>query len=182
MAAESLLIEALSGLIAELNRRGAEYALAGGWAYSALVEPRATTDIDLLILIDQPSPKTIQELLSSVFGSTVVHPTPMRFQGITIWRAVGIRHEQEVIVDLLLADSEYLRTALARRRTISFGTLRVPILTLEDLVLLKTLAGRLQDLADLEKIEARKEELGIDRQYVDAWKAKLGLGDRKKHG
>jgi predicted nucleotidyltransferase len=99
----------------------------------------------------------------------------MRFRGVSIWRAVGIRHDQEVVVDLLLAESEYLRTALARRQTVSFGGLPLPILTLEDLILLKTLAGRLQDLADLERIQARKEELRVDWTYVTEWKAKLGL-------
>jgi len=43
---------------------------------SALVEPRATTDIDLLMLIEQPSREGIQSLLSPQFDSTVVHPAP----------------------------------------------------------------------------------------------------------
>ena len=178
MASESFLVGALSDLIADFNRRRVEYALAGGWAYSALVEPRATTDIDLLVLIEQPSRETILGLLSPVFGTTMVHPAPMQFRGISIWRSVGMRQEQEVVVDLLLADSAFLRTALGRRRTVMLGTLQVPILTLEDLILLKTLAGRLQDLADLEKIEARKDELQIDWDYVAEWKTKLGLGGR----
>ena len=97
------------------------------------------------------------------------------FQGISIWRCVGIRGDQEVVVDLLLADSAYLRTALTRRRMVAFGSLLVPILTLEDLILLKTLAGRLQDQADLEKIRARQVELHVDWAYVEGWKAKLGL-------
>jgi len=78
-------------------------------------------------------------------------------------------------VDLLLADSAYLRTALARARAIPFGALVVPILTLEDLVILKTLAGRLQDRADLEKIFARQADFPIDWAYVDDWKKTLGL-------
>ena len=142
MAAESFLVQALSTLISDFNRHGLEYALAGGWAFSALVEPRATTDIDLLILIEQPSREGIQSLFSALFDSTVVHPAPMVFRGISIWRTVGIRGDQEVVVDLLLTDSEYLRTALARRRMVLFGTLQVPILTIEDLILLKTLLGR----------------------------------------
>jgi predicted nucleotidyltransferase len=89
---------------------------------------------------------------------------------------VGIRSEQEVIVDLLLANSEYLRTALARARPVSFGAVLVPILTLEDLVILKTLAGRLQDRADLEKIHARQADLDVDWAYVEHWKKMLGLG------
>lgn len=175
MAAESFLVQALSTLITDFNRRGLNYALAGGWAYSALVEPRATTDIDLLMLIEQPSREGIHLLLSSLFDSTVVHPAPMVFHGISIWRSVGIRNDQEVVIDLLLADSDYLKTALARRRMVMFGSTQVPILTLEDLILLKTLAGRLQDQADLEKIRFRQEELRVDWTYVEGWKSKLGL-------
>ncbi len=97
------------------------------------------------------------------------------FQGISIWRTVGIRDDQEVVVDFILADSEYLRTALVRRRLVAFGSLQVPILTVEDLIVLKTLAGRLQDQADLEKIRARQDELGVDWDYVERWKTKLDL-------
>lgn len=178
MAAESFLVQALSTLITEFNRRGLHYALAGGWAYSALVEPRATTDIDLLMLIEQPTREGIQSLLASQFDSTVVHPAPMVFKGISIWRSVGIRGGQDVVVDLLLADSEYLKTALSRRRMVVFGELNVPILAIEDLIVLKTLAGRLQDQADLEKIRARQDELHVDWSYVDGWKIKLDLREK----
>jgi hypothetical protein len=175
MASEPILVQALSDLITDFNSRRVAYALAGGWAYSALVEPRATTDIDLLIFLEQPSREHLQELVSALFDSTVIHPAPIVFQGISIWRIVGIRSDQEVVVDLLLANSEYLRTALARTRPVPFGALLVPILTLEDLVILKTLAGRLQDRADLEKIHARQADLRIDWAYVDHWKKSLGL-------
>ncbi len=178
MASEPILVHALSDLILEFNRRGVAYALAGGWAYSALVEPRATTDIDLLILLEQPSREQVHGLVSPLFDSTVVHPAPMTFQSISIWRIVGVRADQEVIVDLLLADSTYLQTALSRRNVVPFGSLPVPILTLEDLIILKTLAGRLQDRADLEKIRTRQADLSVDWAYVDQWKTALGLADR----
>ncbi|MDH4081693.1 MAG: nucleotidyltransferase [Nitrospira sp.] len=175
MAEESLLAQTLSSLITDFNRRGIQYALAGGWAYSALVEPRATTDIDVLLLLEQPSRDRLQSLLSSLFDSIIVHPAAMVFHGISIWRCVGVVKNQEVVIDLLLADSDYLRTALARRRQILLGDVSVSILSLEDLILLKTLAGRLQDQADLEKISLRQDELHIDWTYVTEWKVKLGL-------
>jgi hypothetical protein len=175
MASESFLIAALSDLISDLNRRGVEYALAGGWAYSALVEPRATTDIALLMLIENPSRETIRDLLSPLFLSFVIHPAPMIFRGVSIWRTVGLRQYMEVIVDLLLADSKFLRHVLARRHTVPFRDLLVPMLMLEDLILLKMLAGRLQDLADLAKIREREVDLHVHWSYVEQWKAKLGL-------
>lgn len=141
MAAESFLAQSLSTLITDFNRRGIEYALAGGWAYSALVEPRATTDIDILLLMEQPSRDQLQSLLSSLFDSTIVHPAAMVFRGISIWRCVGILKNQEVVIDVLLADSEYLRTALARRRQNFLGNVSVPTMTVEDLIVLKTLGA-----------------------------------------
>lgn len=80
-----------------------------------------------------------------------------------------------MVVDVLLANSEFLLEALKRRRLVPFGDLEIPILTLEDLILLKMLAGRLQDQADLERIRARQEELHVDWGYVESWKPKLGL-------
>ncbi|MBA2487636.1 MAG: hypothetical protein H0V35_16365 [Nitrospira sp.] len=52
------------------------------------------------------------------------------------------------------------------------------MLSLEDLIILKMVAGRLQDRADLEKIHARQADLHVDWRYVDYWKMMLGLVDR----
>ena len=175
MAAESDLAGTLVDLLAEFDRTNVVYALAGGWAFSALVEPRATTDIDLLILLDSPSQEVIQSLVAPVFPSAIVHPAPMKLKGISIWRCTGVRNTQEVIVVFLLADSAFLRSALARRQRITLGTQQVATLTLEDLMLMKMVAGRLQDLADLEKIEQKKEHLRIDEPYIAQWKTALGL-------
>jgi len=175
MAAESGLAETLIELLAEFDRKNVSYALAGGWAFSALVEPRATTDIDLLILLDSPSQEVIQSLVAPIFPSAIVHPAPMKLKGVSIWRCTGIRNKQEIIVDFLLADSAFLRSALARRQRITLGTQEVAMLALEDLMLMKMVAGRLQDLADLEKIEQNKERLSIDLSYIEQWKTDLGL-------
>lgn len=95
--------------------------------------------------------------------------------GISMWRTVGMRRQKEIIVDFLLADSEFLRSALARKRQTPLRGEMISVVALEDLMLLKMLAGRLQDLADLEKIAWRKTDLQIDWAYVDQWKAKLGM-------
>lgn len=175
MASESLLAEAVADLLADFNRRNVQYALAGGWAFSALIEPRATTDIDVLILLDRPSSESIHSLLAPIFESLIVHPRPMAMHGISMWRTVGVRRQKEIIVDFLLADSEFLRSALVRRRQTLLRGEMIAVVALEDLMLLKMLAGRLQDLADLEKIESRKTDLQIDWAYIDQWKTALGL-------
>ena len=96
-------------------------------------------------------------------------------KGVSTWRCTGVRNKQEIVVDVLLADSVFLRSALARRQRITLGTQEVATLALEDLMLMKMVAGRLQDLADLEKIEQNKERLRIDLSYIEQWKTDLGL-------
>lgn len=78
----------------------------------------------------------------------------------------------------LLADSDFLKSSLARRRQLSLGSQQVAVLALEDLMLMKMIAGRLQDLADLEKIETRKTEMHIDWSYIEQWRTRLGLDMR----
>lgn len=175
MAPNTGLISALLQIVRHLNQARLQYALAGGWAYSALVEPRATTDIDLLIVLPDISRETIGHLFAPFFDSVVPHGTPMKFKGISIWRVVGIQNEEEVVVDLLLAESEFLQHALSRAQPIDLLGQSVPILTIEDLVVMKEFAGRLQDRADLEKIKQRQAELQIDWNYVCFWKEKLGV-------
>ena len=176
MAGQPDLAHILTELLAEFDRRNVQYALAGGWAFSALVEPRATTDIDILILLDPPSRETIQSLVSSVFTSAIIHPTPMKFKSVSIWRCTGIRDGREIVVDLLLVDSDFLQSALVRKRQVSFGGQIVYVLTLEDLMVMKMIAGRLQDKADLEKIA--QAELQVDQVYIEQWRNKLGLDKR----
>lgn len=174
VAAEPFLIEVLGDVIRSLNRKGADYALAGGLAYGAWVEPRATTDIDVLMLLDNPSPERLADLFAQVFDSLVPHPAPMAFKRLSVWRIVGIRRQREILIDLLLAESVFLKGALARKQTVDFLGVRLPIVSLEDLILLKALGGRLQDLADLERI-TQQPSLQIDWEYVKQWVARLDL-------
>ncbi|MEW6544050.1 MAG: nucleotidyltransferase [Nitrospirota bacterium] len=174
MAPEPFLITTLKEVVRALNEWRTDYALAGGLAYSALVEPRATTDVDVLILLEATNSDQIARLFSGVFDSVVPHQAPMLFKGGSIWRVIGIKDEREVIVDLLLAHSAFHRQALARKRTVDFEGLALPIVTLEDLILLKAMAGRLQDLADIERI-CQRPDLQVDWSYVEVWRDKLGL-------
>ena len=47
------LITRLKNLVAFLNEHEIGYALAGGLAFSALVEPRATMDIHILLTVNE---------------------------------------------------------------------------------------------------------------------------------
>ncbi len=175
MAAESFLVQTLTALIMEFSRRGFNYALAGGWAYSALVEPRATTDIDLLILVKQPSRERIHSMALATVRLDRGAPSAHGLSGAVHLAMRGNSQRSGSRHRSALGGLGVSSTALASRRIVPFDSLQMPILTIEDLIVLKTLAGRLQDQADLETIRARQDELHIDWNYVEEWKARVGL-------
>ena len=150
------------------------YALAGGLAYSALVEPRATLDLDFLILLPNEAIRDFWRRLENHFESLLVHQAPMQFARATIWRAVSFQNGRELILDFLLADSPFHQNALQRALTLDFLGSTLKVVTLEDLVLLKKCANRPQDLADLAKIHAMFQET-LDHAYLAYWAQALHL-------
>lgn len=79
-------------------------------------------------------------------------------------------------VDLLLAKSDYHRTAIQRRISIQFPDLDIDlsVLACEDLILHKLLAERLIDLADAAALLVANQQ-SLDYVYLRAWAEKLHL-------
>lgn len=168
----SFLTDCLGRLADALNECGVNFALAGGLAFSALVEPRATVDIDLLVLGGEADRDSLKSAIEPVFDAIIPHEKPMTFAMAKIWRVVGVKGDRELIVDFLLADSNFHKEALKRKLIIDFHGHKVPIVTLEDLYILKKLAGRPQDLVDIDAIE-RAQAPDVDRDYIDKWLAQF---------
>ena len=174
MGINETLIDHLRNILQVLQRLRINYALAGGLAFSALIEPRATVDIDLLVLFEHTSVHALFHALESAFDALLVHDAPMPFRGITIWRAVGFKHQREIILDLLLAASEFHRQALQRAIALDFMGMEIRVVTCEDLILLKKCAYRDQDIVDITRIYQRFHD-EIDHEYIAYWSQKLGF-------
>lgn len=168
------MIAVLTAIVRALHEQRLEFALAGGLAYSALVTPRATVDIDVLVLMPKRPPTDLFEGLRASLAVFSPHPQPMVFRTATIWRALAGEQAREVVVDFILAESEFHRAALARRRTVEFVGTALPIVTIEDLVLLKALADRPQDRADIAGVLAEHGGT-LDRVYIRDWARRLGI-------
>jgi hypothetical protein len=80
------------------------------------------------------------------------------------------RHPVYGLADLIVAGTEYERTAIARARADDSDPVRtVRVLAPEDVIVFKLIAGRAQDLADVEAILAAKPVL--DDAYLESWAA-----------
>jgi predicted nucleotidyltransferase len=168
------LINQLKKIVKFLNKQNIDYALAGGLAFSALVEPRATMDIDIIIMIKEENLSGFTNLLKDEFESIITHKEPMHFNLMKIWRVINFTDDREMIFDFILAESKYHKNVIERAFEIDFFETTLKLITLEDLILLKNCAKRAQDIADLNKIyKALNDE--INHEYLKFWSDKLNI-------
>ena len=174
MEVKEILTAQLKRIVQFLKKQKIDYALAGGLAFSALVEPRATMDIDLIVMIEENQLNDFKDRLKHEFGSIITHEEPMQFKLAKIWRAINLIEDLEMIFDFIFAESEFYKNAIKRAFEIEFFGSKIKVITLEDLILLKNFANRKQDLADLDKIyQTYNDE--IDDEYLKAWAKELNI-------
>ena len=174
MDLKETLTDQLKRIVQFLNKQKIDYALAGGLAFSALVEPRATMDIDLIVMIKEKQLNDFKDLLKHEFESIITHKEPMQFNLVKVWRVINFIEDREMIFDFILAESKFHKNAIERAFEIDFFGSKLKVITLEDLILLKNCANRTQDLADLDKIYETYDD-DIDYGYLKFWSDKLNI-------
>jgi hypothetical protein len=153
----SSLLEEFVNLTETLNRAKIDYAICGGWAMAIHGLPRATIDIDLLVLTGDLSRvwKTAQNLGYDVEG------LPLHFHdgAIEIRRISKIDRETKRLftIDFLLV-TEALKEAWENRELIEWEDGKTWTVSREGLILLKTISGREQDLLDIKKLRELENE------------------------
>jgi len=137
-----------------LNRAGVPYALCGGMAVVLHGYPRLTRDIDLLI-----RPRELEAAKAAL--STVGFSIP----GGLIPFDTGGPHERKVFrlskrigedlltVDLLLLP-QFLNDVWEDRETYELDEVPVTVVDRSGLITMKKIAGRHQDLSDIENLES----------------------------
>ncbi len=153
----SSLLEEFVKLTETLNQAKIDYAICGGWAMAIHGLPRATVDIDLLILTGDLNRvwKTAQNLGYDVEG------LPLHFHdgAIKIRRISKIDKETKRLftIDFLLV-TEALKEAWENRELIEWEDGKTWTVSREGLILLKTISGREQDLLDIKKLRELENE------------------------
>jgi predicted nucleotidyltransferase len=162
------LFDTLKSLCALLNDEHVEYCLIGGLAVAILAKPRATEDIDLLILIEEHQIPSLLDLLKKRFKIIQVKNV-MHFKNATSCRTVLAAPSDEqggiVLVDFLLADHDIYRETLRNPISLSVDGEMIPVAGPENLIRMKELSNRPQDLID---IAALKEALNDESDPTPA--------------
>ncbi len=139
-------------LIAALNAAGVPYALCGGLAMAVHGYPRATKDIDLLVHPDDlPQIEAVVKNAGfDVPGGTLTfkHGTPEETQVVRFSKFEGTDY---LTLDLLLVTAVFESVWISRQKA-ALSEMDFQVVSREGLAKMKTLAGRSQDKADLEKL------------------------------
>ena len=146
------LVDELFAIARALDGAGIEYAVCGGIAVGLHGWVRTTKDIDLLI-----RPEDVARVLEAV------HPLGFTMPALPMTFGAGTdaeRHVQRVTkldrdpltLDLLLADAAY-EGLLEGRIAVTQPEGTIQLVSRDALLKMKRMAGRLQDLADIEHLE-----------------------------
>jgi len=171
------LARALSELTKVFEGLKVPYAVMGGIAVRVYGIPRPTYDVDFTLALDRAR---LPELYRSVreLGYTVPEQYDTGWvdcvAGMPVVKVRAYLAEGRGIdIDIFLAESAFQEQLLARRRRDQVDDLSVWFVTAEDLILLKLLAHRPRDIADISDIRFTQGQL--DEAYLHDWARRLGV-------
>ena len=158
----------LKKVCSELRKNKMKFCLAGGWAVSMIGTARTTMDIDILIVLDENIKKKVVSILENSFNLIQSHEKEMELNNITIWRNIlSLKEKKEpYMLDLLKADNDYLKTVIERRIEIDYEGTVIPIISIEDLIIIKLASFRKQDQVDIENLI--HSGTPIDWEYLES--------------
>ena len=148
-----------------LTDRGIPYVIIGGVAVQRWGEPRFTIDVDLAILLPPGSEEPRLREIAAAFPPRLKDAVAFALEH----RVMPIDVPGAGPADLSLALPGLEEEAIARAVDYDLGQGRaVRLCAAEDLVVYKCVAGRAQDVLDVESVVARQGD-GLDVARVRWW-------------
>ena len=137
-------------LFVALNAAGCRYLLVGGYALAAHGAPRFTKDLDIWIEPEAANTARVVNALES-FGAPSQHLADVDFTAPDTIFQIGVPPSR---VDILSSiDGVTFADGWAEKASMSFGGVPITVLGRRQLIQNKRAVGRLQDLADVERLE-----------------------------
>jgi len=159
------LLAILADLIAWLKAEEVAGVVIGGLAASLLGRPRLTRDVDVLVLVDEGRWAGFLTT-GAEYGFVPRRSNILTFAQQT--RVLLMCHEPSGIdADVVFGSLPFERETVARSVWVEVSGVLVPLPRPEDLIILKAVAHRPQDLSDIEAILAVHPQLNL--RWVRRW-------------
>ncbi|MBS2015655.1 MAG: hypothetical protein JST00_22395 [Deltaproteobacteria bacterium] len=152
------LVDELHAVARALSGANVRYAICGGIAVTIHGATRTTKDIDILVARgDLPHALAAVRTVGYEYAAL-----PMTFEAGTpkerhVQRVTKLEDQQTLVVDFLLEEAAFAGM-LDGRVEIALAEGVLTVVSRDTLLRMKRLAGRDQDRADIEKLEAGDEE------------------------
>ena len=151
------IFDEFQNLITTFNQANLDYAVCGGWAMAIHGSPRATIDIDFLVLSENLSEmwKIAEDLGYWVKGLPLSYDNGV----IEIRRISKIDEASKVLftIDFLLV-TDGLKQVWETRENIDWEDGKVWTVSREGLIFMKQISGRHKDLGDIEALKELENE------------------------
>ncbi len=171
------LNRAVRDFVQLFNSKSLPYAILGGLAARAHGIPRPTWDVDFTIGVDR---SRLPEVFDAAEQLGYVVPAAYRAGWVDAGGGMpfvkfGVAiSDRSVDIDVFLAESSYLQSALSRRQHAEVDeSLKVDVVSPEDLIVLKSLSARPRDAIDIQDVLFMQGKL--DRDYMRHWAEQLGV-------
>lgn len=148
----------------ELNDLGIDYLIVGGLAVNLFGVPRLTYDIDLMILLEQDNIKKLVTKLTQWGYKPKIPADPFDFADES--KRISWVHEKGMKafnffsdhlpvgeIDIVINSPISYERLKERSVKIQLGEVKIPVVSIHDLIELKLHAGRKQDLSDVEYLK-----------------------------
>ena len=160
---------ALRDLAAALDPKGIDWAVTGAVAANNYRDQiRTTTDLDVILTLTDNDIEDVRDAL---------HERGWTSLEIIEDFLLRARHPDGGRVDVMVSGTDYEAGAVARAHRVGCGErLTFKTLAVEDVVILKLIANRWRDNADVESILVAQPD--FNWQYMARWFEEFDLGER----
>lgn len=152
----------LRALLKVLEDEQIPHVVIGGLAVSQLCSPRLTADIDILTYLDDDTsiPKLIERALASGFSLRIKNAEEFARHNRVL---LLIHNPSQIPADVSLGVLPFEREVIERSTRVSAGDLKLPMPSVEDLIILKAVAHRSTDLQDIRNLVEAYTKLNRER-------------------
>jgi predicted nucleotidyltransferase len=155
-------------IFSALNGAGVRYVIVGGLAVVLHGYPRLTSDVDIVLDLEPVNAKKAMETLKALGLKARAPVDPTAFadlqqreswiaeKGMTVFTLYSPTNPL-LSVDLFVRDPVPFEQLWSRSKMVDLGGTRVQLASIDDLIAMKRVVARPQDLLDVEALQALKE-------------------------
>ncbi|OGW15401.1 MAG: hypothetical protein A3G93_06805 [Nitrospinae bacterium RIFCSPLOWO2_12_FULL_45_22] len=158
------ILQIIKGLHHIFEADGIDYAIIGAFAANFYrMEPRFTADLDILVILETISTQDLIKILER--NGFKIKLIPESDPDMLLC------DKGSIPIHLIICKIPYQHLVVKRKTWEEVEGIKVPVISLEDLLIHKLIAHRQKDLWDIDSIIERIRRLGLipEEEYLDFW-------------